>query len=91
MMICTQNYMCRRPLARDFFYGKCYCWSIIAWAIVFLIKCLSDQIASGQLSFWANVSLGKCLLGKCLSGQMPFWANVLLALGKRVLGKRFSG
>jgi hypothetical protein len=74
-------------------YGKSYFWSIIAWAIVFLSKCLSDQMLSGQLSLWANVFLGNCLSGqmsfwanvfwanvfivKCLSGQMSFWANAV--------------
>jgi hypothetical protein len=76
-------------------YGKSYFWSIIVWATVFLRKCLSNQMLSGQtsiwanvfwgkclsgqMSFWANDLLGKCLLGKCLFGQMSFWANVFWA------------
>jgi hypothetical protein len=64
------------------------------WANVFLGKCPSGQMSSGQMSFWANVFLGKCLLGKCISGQMYsgqmyFWANVFL--GKRLLHKRLMG
>jgi hypothetical protein len=41
--------------------------SIIELAIVFLSKCLSSTMLSGQLSFWANVLLG-------------FW--VIVCLGK---------
>jgi hypothetical protein len=101
MIICTPNRTCRRPLTRKLLYDKSYFWSIIVRAIVFLGKCLSGQMLSGQMSFWANVflgnrlsawanfPLGKCLLGKCLSGQMFFWANVLL--GKCLMGKCFSG
>jgi hypothetical protein len=88
-MIRTQNCTCRRPLTRDFLYGKLYFWSISVWAIVFVIKCLSDQMSSGQLSFWANGSLGKRFLGKCLSGQMSFWS--IISLGKCPSGQISSG
>jgi hypothetical protein len=57
--------------------------------IVFLGKCPSGQMSSGQMSFWANVFLVKCpsgqmSSGQMSSGQMSFWANVFL-------GKCLSG
>jgi hypothetical protein len=66
------------------------------WADVFLGKCPSRQMSSGQMSFWANGIPGKAtvfwanvvwanvFLGKCLFWANVVWANVLL--GKRCMG-----
>jgi hypothetical protein len=62
---------------------------MLFWANVFLGKCPSGQMSSGQMSLWANVLLGKRPSGQMSSGQMSFWANVFL--GKRLLGKRLMG
>jgi hypothetical protein len=87
------------PFLANILCGKSCFWYFMGCAIVFMSKCLFNQMLSGQLSFWAYVSLGKFLsgqmsfwangfwtnvfLGKCLSGQISFWANVLLDIGDR--------
>jgi hypothetical protein len=58
-------------------------------AIVFLGKCPSGQMSSGQISFWANVFLGKCPPVQMSSGQLSFWANVFLS--NWLLGECLSG
>jgi hypothetical protein len=72
---------------------------VIVFLVVFLGKCPSEQMSSGQMSFWANVFLGKCPSGQMSYGQMSIWANVFWAkvvwanvlLGKCCLGKCPSG
>jgi hypothetical protein len=65
------------------------CSQISFWANVFLGRCPSEQISSGQMSFWSNLLLGKRPSGQMSSGQMSIWANVFL--GKRLLVKRLMG
>jgi hypothetical protein len=94
---CRQLVTARTPMLQALFIfpanvlvGKC----LFRQMYIFLGRCPSGQISSGQMSFWANVLLGKppsgqTCSGQTSSGQMFFWANVFL--GKRLLGKRLMG
>jgi hypothetical protein len=59
-------------------YGILYSWLIIVWAIVFLSKCLSDQMLSGQMSLWANVVWANVFLGNGLSDHKSVYADLSL-------------